>query len=93
MAHLSIHPLLVLLLSNEIHGQVFNAYDCSEPKDVRLLSHQKCLEEKAHVTQKTFFVLQENFRRNTTGYMCEVKTSEQIDYCGHYREVLTILLT
>ncbi len=76
--------LALLVWAGGVWCQVFNAYDCSNPTDVRLLSHENCLEENTHVAVTPFYLLQENFRRNVTGHLCEVKISEVIDYCGHY---------
>ena len=62
----------------------FEAYDCTESKEVRLLAHESCLINQGHKSIEEFVIIQENKRRNITGYKCEIKESTIVDYCGHY---------
>ena len=62
----------------------FEAYDCRKPQDIRMMAHENCHVHSGHLEVKDYVIIQNNRRKNTTGYTCEITETVLVDYCGHY---------
>ena len=77
--------LILLSALALVNGQVkFEAFDCTNPQEIRMLAHENCEIHSGHTEVKNFVIVQNNPRKNVTGFTCERKQTALVDYCGHY---------
>ena len=92
MAGIMLFQLTVLLLlmsgSTVLSNDTLDAFDCSQPKNSKYISHQECRKSMNILERKKFSIVQTKVASKIKGFICKGFKTAEVSYCGAYRQVL-----